>query len=105
MPIAGELQRIAAELARTLKGRISELQRDLAEVEEKKRAIQEQLEAARLSTDRTLDFQPQIGADFQCPRCWIEHEKRCTLTRMGGGTRTEDFFHCRACGLQISIPF
>jgi hypothetical protein len=105
MSIAGEIAQVAAELAQNAQGRVSRLQRELTEVEARKAEIEAQLKTASLLPERVFNFKPRIGADFQCPRCWIEHEKRSALTPMGGGTSSEDFFRCPACGYELAIPF
>ncbi len=105
MSIGGEIKQVAAELARHLESRISHLQAELAEIEARKAEIEAQLKAARLDPERLLHFQPQIGTDFQCPRCWIEHEKRSALTPIKGRTKTEDYFRCHSCGFELVFPF
>jgi hypothetical protein len=51
-----------------------------------------QLRSANLSYQRLANFQVKIGADYQCPACWIEHEARSALRPIGSGTDTEDIF-------------
>jgi hypothetical protein len=60
--------------------------------------------SARLAHDRLANFQIKIGADYQCPGCWIEHERRSSLTPVGGGTATEEFFTCHVYHFGIAIP-
>ncbi len=102
MSIPGEIKQIAARLAVSLHQRAAQLQTDLAEIEAQKAALQTQLDVARLSEQRLMNFEPQIGGDFQCPRCWIEHEKRSVLSPIGGGTAHEDFWRCHTCGFEMS---
>ncbi len=104
MSIAGELKQIASELAQGAQARMADLQRQLTDVETRKAQIEADLKAARLSPERVFNFQPQIGGDFQCPRCWIQNETKAVLAPIGGGTKTEDFFRCRTCGFEISLP-
>lgn len=103
MSIAGEIRQVAAGLGRQAEVRASHLKVQLAEVEARKAEIQAQLNTARLSPERVFNFKPQIGPYFQCPNCWIENEKRSSLTPVGGPTRAEDFFRCRSCGFEITI--
>lgn len=102
MSIAGEIKQMATRFAVSLHGRTTQLQAELAEVEARKAKIQAQLDVARLSENRLMRFEPQVGRDFQCPRCWIENEKRSVLSPMKGGTRLEDFWQCSACGFEMS---
>ena len=80
MSIAGEIKQIATRFAVGLHQRATQLQTELAEVEARKAALQTELDAARLSQQRLMNFEPQIGRDFQCPRCWVQHEKRSVLS-------------------------
>jgi hypothetical protein len=102
MSIPGEIKQIATRFAVALHSRTSQLQADLAEVEARKAAIETELKAAGFSEDRLMRFEPQIGRDYQCPRCWIDHEKRSVLSPIGGGTSREDFWRCRTCGFEMS---
>ena len=62
--------------------------------------------AGNVGLQRLHRFQPQIGEDFQCPRCWIEHERRSNLTPVSAGrAQREDFFRCGDCGFEFSVPF
>jgi hypothetical protein len=101
--IADKIRQMAAELGRQAEARTSHLKLLLAEVEARKGELQRQLNTARLSPERVFTFKPQIGPYFQCPSCWIESEKRSSLTPIGGSTRAEDFFRCRTCGFEITI--
>ena len=103
MSIASQIKQMAAEVARKVQSHTSHLQSELAEIETRKSAIQARLKVARLSAERALNFQPQIGPYFQCPRCWVEDEKRSGLAPISGGERNEDFFRCRACGYELTI--
>jgi len=102
MSISSEIKEVAAKLARQMQGRVFRLQSELTEIEARKADIQAQLNMARLSPERASRFQPQIGPYFQCPRCWVENEKRSPLTPIGGPTRSEDFFRCRICGFEVT---
>jgi hypothetical protein len=101
--IADEIRQMAAELGRQAAARTSHLKVLLAEVEARRAELLAQLNTASLGPDRVFTFKPQIGPYFQCPRCWIEDEKRYSLTPVGGPTRDEDFFRCRTCGFEITI--
>jgi DNA-directed RNA polymerase subunit M/transcription elongation factor TFIIS len=45
------------------------------------------------------------GTDFQCPRCWIDQEKRSNLQPTGKGTSNTDFFRCGSCEYEFALHF
>ncbi|MCW6511400.1 hypothetical protein [Lichenifustis flavocetrariae] len=53
---------------------------------------------ARRALQRRADFVVKVGADYQCPRCWIEREKRSPLRPLEG-----DIMACRECGIDIQV--
>src|SRR5271157_1071839 len=105
MNIGRQIKDMAAEMAAHSQQRASNLQRELAETEDRKAQLEAQLHAANLAHKRLAEFQVKIGTDYQCPRCWIDHETRAALTPIGGGTDKEDFFRCHTCNLTVSVMF
>jgi len=106
MSTVREIKAVATELASHLKTRYASLQRELAQIEAQRAAIEQQLKTAGLAAQRLHRFQPQIGEDFQCPRCWIERERRSILTPVSTGrAQREDFFRCGDCGFEFFVPF
>ena len=105
MSIADELKQVAAEIARSLGARKAGLQTELAELEARESEIEALLKAETVSPVRLSNFEPQVGGDFQCPRCWIEHEKRSVLATEFRETRHEDLFRCQTCGYELEISF
>jgi len=103
MTIAAQIQQIALEFASNAQHRAFALQSKLAEIEARKVAIEAELHTANLARKRIANFKVQIGADYQCPRCWIEHETRSALIPISGGTRDEDFFRCSTCHYELTI--
>jgi hypothetical protein len=97
------LGQTAIEVANEIQERALRLQPELLAIETRKAEIQAQLNAAKLCHDRLASFQPQIGMDYQCPRCWISNEISSPLTPIPG-TDHEDFFKCVTCQWQFSIP-
>jgi hypothetical protein len=49
---------------------------------------------------RVLSYQPHIGQGFQCPRCWIEHERRSVLQQVATSI-DDDVFRCSTCQLDL----
>ena len=99
MSVVEEIHKAAARIAQGVKARVSCVQGELAWIKAKKAAIEAELLTARSTQDRLFTFQPQVNGDFQCPACWIEHEKRSVLST--GETAREDFWRCHVCGFEI----
>ena len=86
-----------------LNAQLRQLGHEQAELERRQMQIKTQLEAARLAQKRLLNFQPSIGADFQCPRCLIVNEIRSFVRPIGSNT-SDDIMRCGLCGLDLIIP-
>lgn len=100
--VGNELLSIASQIAEQLDISASQLQKELLDVELKKHAIEAQLHSARLAVKRVVNYRPALGADYQCPSCWVRHEKRAALTPISG----DDIYNrlrCE-CGQVYSIP-
>ena len=105
MTTASQIRKLAEEYAEQARQRTARLEREVSDLEAgtaKKRA---ELTAAKLADERLARFAVQVGADYQCPRCGIERERRAALRPVGGGTGTEEIFRCRECGSEFSISF
>jgi hypothetical protein len=101
MRYATQIEEIAQKFARLAHESAVRLKRELAEIETRKSKI-----AANLARERLASFQPEIGGDLQCPRCWIDHEMRASLVAIPAtGPSKEDAFRCHACGFDLSFPF
>ena len=103
MSIGDQLREYAAQIAEQNQERQAGLEREILDLETKAAQKKALVDALRFGPQRLLDFQFKLGADYQCPRCWINHEKRSALTPIGGGTNTEDFFRCHTCGNTFSV--
>lgn len=75
MTLASQIRVVAAEIVANAQQRASSLQREFEEIEAHQLEIKAKLNALNLAHDRLLNFVLKIGPDYQCPRCWIEHEK------------------------------
>ena len=105
MSIERQIQDQAADIAAEHQQRVDKLERELRELEARKLQVEEALRTARIIPKRLARFQVKVGTDHQCPRCWLQQEARSTLEPIGGGTRHEEYFRCRSCGFQLTIPF
>lgn len=98
-----KFQEIAAEIARNLQGSATSLQRELFDIEARKTAIEAELHAAHLSLKRLADFKVKIGADYQCPRCWVMRGVISALRQVNSSSHHEDWYRCDTCGLEPSV--
>ena len=103
MDIATALREEAKYAADRLQGQMPGLSAELAEIERRKAEIESKLRAAGVASERLRRFEPRVGADFQCPRCWIEKDARSKLSPVGSDT-TNDIMRCRTCGADFEIP-
>jgi hypothetical protein len=101
MDIQQALKEEAEFAARTLQGPASMLRRELRELEKRKAEIEARLAAAERSHGRLASFQPLVGRDYQCPRCWVRDGARSVLSPIPG-TATHDIMRCR--GGDFNIP-
>jgi hypothetical protein len=85
MALEDELRNVAGEIADRLQARLSELEDEPAQIETRK---------------RLLNYLPRVGPNFQCPRCWIENEKRSALRSVNTNI-DDDLFRCDTCHLDL----
>lgn len=104
MPIANEIQQAAIEIANGIHRRIAGLEKEKTRLENELSINQAALDAANLCHDRLGNFRPEIGADYQCPRCWINNESRVAL-RAAEGTEKVDVLRCPTCHWEILVEF
>jgi ribosomal protein L37AE/L43A len=93
----------AKRYAANAQARLSKLEADLKDIERQKAEVEAKCQAARVATKRLLKFEVQIGSEYQCPRCWIEHERRSALRGVASRT-SDDIMACRICGAEFVIP-
>jgi hypothetical protein len=99
MQIERALLEEAEYAAKGIRGAAAALEPELREIEQRKLEIEAVREAAALAPKRLLKFQPKIGTEYQCPRCWIGDERRSALTAIPG-----DVMRCHTCGGDFIIP-
>ncbi len=103
MSASGLIKQKAVEIANQIKESAAGLEKEKAQLELRALEIKARLQSASLTDKRAMHFRPEIGGKLQCPRCWVSNEVSTPLTPMSG-TAKEDFFQCKTCGFQISIP-
>jgi DNA-directed RNA polymerase subunit M/transcription elongation factor TFIIS len=102
---ADQLYETAVRLAQYAQSNATALQQELVLIETRKRELEEQLETVSRVHERLLRFVAIRGTDFQCPRCWIDHETRSNLQPTGKGTSNTDYFRCGTCGYEFPLRF
>ena len=98
------LSRIAQEIAEAAQNRASALRREIVELEKQAAKKKAALDQSNFANDRLANFHVMIGADYQCPHCWIESGVRSALRPTGRGRDNEDVFACHAEGHEIFFP-
>jgi hypothetical protein len=101
--IPGELKQMAADFARSARAHLSQIEREMTEIDERKTQLMALRNAARGAAERSLNFQPTIGFDHQCPRCWVDYETRSALNPIPSQKSREDLFRCGQCGYDYSL--
>ena len=104
MSIGGELKECAHHFAQEAQSRLAQIEREIAEIDERKAQLTAQRDLIRSASERAFDFEPMLGSDFQCPRCWIESETRSFLRPVRSEKPREDIFRCNRCEFEYSFP-
>jgi len=98
MAIATSLLHEAQAIAHHQQQRVLALEQEILELEEELAAKKLALHLSRLAAQRLSQFVPQVGANFHCPRCFIENELRTFLDPSRG-----DFVSCQTCGSDFAV--
>ena len=96
------LIQLANDIATKREGRLLELKAELVKIEEKKSEIERSLHTARVALKRANDYDPILGSDFICPRCWVDDEARNLMSPKPSETK-DDIWECSHCGQSITI--
>jgi DNA-directed RNA polymerase subunit M/transcription elongation factor TFIIS len=102
MSFADQIHEVAVRLATYGQSRAAALKQELLKVEARKRELEAQLHVAKFAHQRLRDFVPTRGSEFQCPRCWIEHETLSALRPTSRGTGNE-IFECDTCQYEFVL--
>jgi hypothetical protein len=101
MSIESELLRMAQEVVAESQAGSAYAYKAYVDAQARTAQLKAKLDFANLAEDRLANFQAKIGADYQCPRCWVEQNSRAPLFPRRGAER-EDIFECRN-GHELSI--
>ena len=96
MALAHKLQLLASDCAEAATRRVPDLARQLAEIEARRAEVATQLSAARDARKRLARYEAKLGADYQCPRCWVGRGSRSPLASFPGKAM-EELFRCGLC--------
>jgi hypothetical protein len=90
-------------LEEQLRAKKLRLDKELADVESKRAVLLAERDAASRARERSLNFRPMLGGNYQCPSCWIMKEEKSAMRPLKA--RTNDrFFQCSACKFEVRIP-
>jgi len=98
-----ELRQIAIQIANDLEGRNLHLHKEIEDAALKIAELKLTLEASSLARQRSLDFSPTLGSDFQCPGCWVRSGTKSMLIPRDSPDEN-DLFVCKTCGSDFSFP-
>jgi hypothetical protein len=104
MGIDDKLHQAAVKKAMDMQSRLAALDREEAEIDARKAQIHAERNAISRAPDRLANFSVKVGANYQCPHCWIEHERQSVLSPIPSKT-SADLFRCDTCHLELEIPF
>jgi hypothetical protein len=95
-----KLKQTALRIANDIDGRSLALKKELEQAQLRVNEIQSKLEQARLARQRSINFSPFLGGEFQCPECWVRREMKSVMKPFDS---QKDMFHCKHCGLEIAM--
>ena len=101
--IGKKLTQTAIQIANDFAHRKNALQQEKLSIEEKLQEVEAHREAAGLAVQRGFNFQPTIGGELQCPRCWIAQGRNTPLIPKPSDDPGTDLFGCRECGSQYAF--
>ena len=96
------LGQAAIEIANGFRRRKLDLEKEQSDLKLSLAQAKAGLEATDLAIYRLGRFSVTLGAEYQCPRCWIAQGVPSSLIPQPGDTK-EDWFKCRICNYELSI--
>lgn len=99
LPMAGifeKLREAANDAADHLVSTISDLDRQIAELNERKKNIEARRVQASNAPKAAADYPVNIGADYLCPVCWVSNNIMSPLQPIPSQDRN-DIFRCNLC--------
>jgi hypothetical protein len=99
-----ELRQAAREIAAQAQAAVTRLEQETLDLKTRLAEKEAERDAARLAPKRLANYPVRLGTDYQCPRCWIEHEKRSPLRPIPSGDKN-DILRCGICGEDFIIAY
>jgi hypothetical protein len=108
-PIERRLAHHATSIAQSNALEVIQLERDIAELQEKISVLEARSGIGRLALDRLKRYEARSEDAFYCPWCWIEFERRQRLVATDRkfdplDFRSDDTLHCIYCGNDWPVP-
>lgn len=98
-----ELKQMAIQIANELQGRDLPLRKEISDAELHITVLKARLEASGVARQRSLDFQPTLGGNLQCPSCWVRQTNHVSL-RTIPSPNSDDYFVCPSCNEEFVFP-
>ena len=93
MSIERDLNKAALEIAAQTENRAARIHQEYLDAQTLAANKKKEFEAASSAVKRAADFQVTLGANYQCPLCWIASGRRSDLRPIPSQTR-DDIFRC-----------
>ena len=91
-----KLRQAANDTADHLTSMISELDRQIAQLDERKKNIETERMKARHALKAAAAYPVNIGAAYLCPICWMSNNRMSSLQPIPSQNRN-DVFRCNLC--------
>jgi DNA-directed RNA polymerase subunit RPC12/RpoP len=99
-----EIAQAALDIAQALQNNAARLREEYLVAEAHAASLKAEYDTARAAPKRLANFQVKIRTDYQCPRCWIENERRSALLPVPSDAHDE-LMKCRTCHYEIRICY
>ena len=104
MSIENQLRQIALELGTSQAVRLNQLNRQLKELDDQRAKLAADIEIAKGVERRSRQYGPRKDINFNCPRCWVQHEREAALRPIPSPTRN-DLLRCATCHSEFEIEY
>jgi DNA-directed RNA polymerase subunit RPC12/RpoP len=98
-----QLKQLAADVAHVAQSRIEQLKKEIEEAEQLKKKAQAELDMAKAAASQADTFEPEVGATYRCPYCWVRRDIRSALKRIPSNESNMDRFRCVTCDAEIAL--
>jgi hypothetical protein len=102
MAITDHLKNYAGEFAERAHQRKIELDRKHSDLQVELAKVEAERQSASDALKRLANYPVKLGADYQCPRCWVQRGAMSPLKPIPSDTN-DDLFRCQLCHLDLVI--